>query len=73
MDGKKFSKQSYNSPMDHSGPFVNEVKIGNLYLLDFGDEWESYIDVVKIPERNEGISAMICDRKGEAPEQYNWY
>ncbi|WP_374110617.1 IS1096 element passenger TnpR family protein [Neobacillus cucumis] len=27
MDGKKYSKRFYNSPMDIHGPFVNEVTI----------------------------------------------
>ncbi|WP_181444505.1 IS1096 element passenger TnpR family protein [Bacillus sp. 03113] len=80
MDGKKFSKNCYNSPMDSHGPFVNHVKIGSLhlyegqrflYLFDFGNEWEFYINVMKITEGIEGVSAIICDRKGDPPTQYD--
>src|SRR5690606_22862211 len=62
MDGKRFSRNCYNSPMDSRGPFVHEKKIGELhlyegqrflYLFDFGDEWEFYIDVLKITEGKE--------------------
>lgn len=81
MDRKKFSKHCYNSPLDSNGPFVNDAKIGNLhlyegqrflYLFDFGDEWEFNIDIMKITEGIENVSALICDRKGNAPLQYGW-
>lgn len=58
MDGKKFGKNAYHSPLDFQGPYVDEVKIGELclhkgqsflYLYDFGDEWEYYIQVVEGP------------------------
>lgn len=67
--------------MDTNGPFVNDAKIGNLhlyegqrflYLFDFGDEWKFYIDVMKITEGIEDVSALICDRRGDAPLQYDW-
>ncbi|WP_332628566.1 IS1096 element passenger TnpR family protein [Halalkalibacter flavus] len=54
MDGKKFSKNCYNSTRDYMGPYVTDAKIGRLnlcegqkflYLYDFGEEWEFYITV----------------------------
>lgn len=82
MDGKKFSRKNfYNSPLDFEGPYANEVKLGDLqlregkrflYLFDFGDEWEFYIDVLKILEGKRNAKARIVDRRGEAPAQYGW-
>ncbi|WP_099353769.1 plasmid pRiA4b ORF-3 family protein [Fredinandcohnia onubensis] len=82
MDGKKFSRKNfYNSPIDFEGPYANEVNLGELqlregksflYLFDFGDEWEFYIDVLKIIEGKSKTKARIVDRKGEAPAQYGW-
>ena len=81
MDGKKFSKQCYNSPMDDHGPYVNHTKIGDLhlyegqrflYLFDFGDEWEFIVDVIKITEGKACTKACIRQSKGESPEQYRW-
>jgi hypothetical protein len=55
MDGVKFGKHAYNSPMDVHGPYADEVRIGEfglfkgqrfLYLYDFGDEWGFDIEVV---------------------------
>lgn len=81
MDGKKFSKHCYNSPMDDRGPYVNNTKIGDLrlyegqrflYLFDFGDEWEFNVDVIKITEGKACTQACIRQSKGESPEQYRW-
>ncbi|WP_407058228.1 IS1096 element passenger TnpR family protein [Tigheibacillus jepli] len=33
MDDKRFSKHAYNSPMDYSGPYVQEATLGKLDLL----------------------------------------
>ncbi|TYS40761.1 plasmid pRiA4b ORF-3 family protein [Bacillus infantis] len=58
MDGKKFGKHAYNSPMDVQGPYVDEVRIGELdlqngqrflYLYDFGEEREFEVEVVGVP------------------------
>lgn len=82
MDGKKFSRKNfYNSPVDFEGPYANEVKLGELelrkgkkflYLFDFGDEWEFYIDVLKIEEGKHNAKSCIVDWGGEAPAQYGW-
>lgn len=81
MDGKKYSKHYYNAPMDNHGPYVNEVKIGELdlyegqsflYLFDFGDEWEFNIHLLKITEGEEVGVPQIKEKFGEAPDQYNW-
>lgn len=73
MDGKKFSRNCYNSPRDDIGPYVTDAVISKLglqekqkflYLFDFGDEW-------KITEE-ENTQAAIVERKGESPSQYIW-
>ncbi|MFD0953782.1 IS1096 element passenger TnpR family protein [Virgibacillus natechei] len=80
MDGKRFSKYFYNSPMDVQGPYVHEKQIGRLnlyegkrfvYLFDFGDEWLIDIKVEKIEEEEEK-PADIVEKKGEDPDQYEW-
>ncbi|MDC3417434.1 plasmid pRiA4b ORF-3 family protein [Aquibacillus salsiterrae] len=81
MDGKKFSKHHYIAPMGSEGPYVDEVKIGDmnlyeeqsfLYLFDFGDEWEFDIQVEKIIEGEEVPNPRIKDEYGKAPNQYSW-
>ena len=81
MDGKKYSKHFYNAPMDNHGPYVNEVKIGELdlyegqnflYLFDFGDEWEFNIHLLKMIEGEEVGVAQIKEKFGKAPDQYSW-
>ncbi|MFY3791804.1 IS1096 element passenger TnpR family protein [Ureibacillus sp. MALMAid1270] len=81
MDGKKFGKKGYYSTMDVQGPFVNEIKIGELqlfvgqkflYLFDFGEEWEFTIEVVRVTEGKSGSQAAILDSKGESPNQYDF-
>jgi len=81
MNGKKFSKDYYNSPRDIEGPYVNNIKIGDLhlyegqkflYLFDFGTEWEFFITVLTVTEGKEGTQACIRQRKGESPDQYAW-
>ena len=81
MDGKKYGKHYYNALMDHSGPYVNEAKIGDLYLyegqgflylFDFGDEWEFDIQVVKIIEGETNAEQKVLKEHGEAPDQYGW-
>lgn len=80
MDGKRFSKHAYHSPMDMEGPYVQDKEIGRLnlyegkrflYLFDFGDEWELYITVEKIEEEEEKAAAIV-EKKGKDPEQYEW-
>ena len=81
MDGVKFGKHYYNSPMDVSGPYVQEVKIGSLdldegqsflYLFDFGDEWEFFLHVLAVNEEGEGDDPQVEEELGDAPDQYDW-
>nr|WP_239094277.1 plasmid pRiA4b ORF-3 family protein [Bacillus sp. B15-48] len=81
MDGIKFSKHFYNAPMDTHGPYVNEVKIGDLdlyegqsflYLFDFGYEWEFNINLLKISGEEDVGAPKIKEKLGEAPDQYRW-
>jgi hypothetical protein len=82
MDGKKFGKHAYHSPMDDIGPYVDAVKISSLglyegksflYLFDFGDEWTFDIQLLTIKEGEEIKHPIIQARQGEAPDQYSWY
>lgn len=82
MDGKKYSKDYYNSPKDAIGPFVNEMQIRSLqlmegqrflYLFDFGDEWEFDIEVLAISEGESILKPKVLDVKGTAPMQYGDY
>lgn len=54
MDGEAWSNNRLTCPYDERGPYVNEVKIGELdlyekqeflYLFDFGDEWRFNVKV----------------------------
>ncbi|WP_335871641.1 plasmid pRiA4b ORF-3 family protein [Bacillus sp. 2205SS5-2] len=81
MDGKKFSQDCYNSPNDLQGPYVTDVKIGDLqlydgkgflYLFDFGDEWEFNVEVLKIAEGVEPDFVSIEEEFGAVPIQYGW-
>lgn len=81
MDGKRFSKSCYNSPMDSHGPYVNDAEIGRLelyegqhflYLFDFGDEWTFDVQVMEIIKEKKISEPQIVEVFGEAPEQYSW-
>lgn len=81
MDGKRFGKSYYNSPMDFRGPYVDEINLGGLnldegqsflYLFDFGDEWTFDVQVVAIIEGEDFSKPQIVEGFGEAPEQYSW-
>lgn len=80
MDGEMWSDYRYNSPMDNEGPYVDEVKLGELglreksrflYLFDFGDEWVFGIEVISIVQCRtiKGVYRII-ESKGKSPEQY---
>ena len=80
MDGKKYSRNAYNSPLIDEGPHVDEISIGELelyegqqvlYLFDYGDEWEFNVLLEKIDKNKPlPLKPIITDRKGKAPEQY---
>ncbi|WP_176448131.1 hypothetical protein [Lentibacillus sp. CBA3610] len=78
MDGKRFGKDAYHSPMDIEGPYAHEKEIGRLnlytgmrflYLFDYGDEWVFHITVEEIEEEEEEPAAIV-GAKGGAPDQY---
>jgi len=80
MDGKRYSRDRYESPNCEDGPYADEAIIGELglytgqkilYLFDYGDSWEFEVQLLKINEGEEPVKQpQIIDSKGEAPEQY---
>ncbi|MEI6137693.1 MAG: plasmid pRiA4b ORF-3 family protein [Mariniphaga sp.] len=83
MDGKRYSRDRYESPNCEDGPFADEAIIGEiglytgqkiLYLFDYGDSWEFDVQLLKINEEEEPLKEpQIIDSKGEAPEQYPYW
>ncbi len=83
MDGKPWSRECYNAPLDVTGPYVNEVIVGDLelyegkkflYIFDYGDQWEFEILVEKISDKDtELLYPTMIQKKGESPEQYPEY
>ena len=83
MDGEPWSDGKFTSPNDEEGPYVDEVRIGELglsegqrmlYLFDYGDEWRFQVAVEAI--RKSGArphEPKVVDQKGKAPEQYEHY
>ncbi|MET1250127.1 plasmid pRiA4b ORF-3 family protein [Sporolactobacillus sp. STCC-11] len=80
MDGRKYGRNGIYAPMDNQGPHTPQVTIDSLhlyegqsfmYLFDYGDEWTFAIDVVKIVP-GETCDALVCESKGQAPDQYAW-
>lgn len=80
MDGEAWSNNRLTCPYDERGPYVNEVKIGELdlyekqeflYLFDFGDEWRFNVKVFKIDKEDKIhlLSPQIMEVKGKV-EQY---
>jgi len=80
MDGKPWSEERFVAPEDEEGPYVNEIRIGELglfigqkimYLFDYGDEWWFAVKLEQITnEGHEIIRPEIIKRKGENPKQY---
>ena len=83
LDGERWSRERFSSSDDDEGPYVTEVRIGELglapgqnvlYLFDYGDEWWFKLVVEDI--RTHGRKPReprIIGKKGEAPEQYGFY
>ncbi|MDO8929437.1 MAG: plasmid pRiA4b ORF-3 family protein, partial [Bacteroidota bacterium] len=83
MDGKRYSRNAYHSPMSDDGPYTDEAIIGELalysgqkilYYFDYGDSWEFAVQLLEIKE--DGVlseNPEIIEIKGEAPEQYQSY
>ena len=80
MDGNAWSDERFSSPYEDDGPFVDEVRIGELglyvgrsilYLFDYGDEWRFQVELEDIhKEGPKPRRPKIVDEKGEAPQQY---
>ena len=80
MDGKAWSRNSYNCADDDHGPYVTEAIIEELglepgeeilYLFDYGDQWKFNV----LLEHNDEcgsrlLKPLIMARHGESPEQY---
>jgi len=83
MDGKKNSRNAYNSSRGNEGPFTDEAILGNLdlytgqkilYYFDYGDSWEFAVQLLTIQEDELPIKKpSIIEIKGEAPSQYHYY
>lgn len=83
MDGKAWSRNSYNCPDDDRGPYVTEARIGELgldpgqeilYLFDYGDELKFK---VLLENRELGgprmLKPAVTARQGESPQQYFYW
>lgn len=81
MDGKKWSRKSIVSPLEHDGQKqADKICIGESgliqgqsfkYLYDYGDEWTFDIVVEQIIEKDSSqLQPYIKESKGEAPDQY---
>ena len=80
MDGRAWSYERFVSPYEEEGPWVDDVRIGELglfigqnilYLFDYGDEWHFRVELEEI--RTEGRKPRepkIIEKKGKAPKQY---
>lgn len=80
MDGKPWSYEKFTSPYDDEGPYVDEVRIGELklfigqkilYIFDYSTEWHFLVDVEVIhTEGDQPREPKIIEAKGKAPAQY---
>jgi len=80
MDGEPWSHDAIYAPGCEEGPYVDEIRIGELelsvgeqflYLFDFGDEWDFEVRLVEVKKEHPKLSKpKIVESKGEAPEQY---
>lgn len=80
MDAKRHSRNAFESPDCDDGPYVDEVRIGELdlyegqrilYLFDYGDSWEFNVLLEKIDtDCPLPLNPKITETKGKAPEQY---
>ncbi|WP_298841260.1 IS1096 element passenger TnpR family protein [Clostridium sp.] len=83
MDGKPWSKYEFKCPIGDEGPCSDEVKIGELdliekqnflYIFDYGDVWKFNIEVYEMKNgENEECNPRIIESKGERPQQYPDY
>jgi hypothetical protein len=83
MDNKPWSNEGFISPCDEGGPYVDEVRIGELglfkgqnilYLFDYSTEWRFLVKLEEIrKESSKPKKPKIIEKKGKAPEQYSYY
>ncbi len=83
MDGRSWSHERFTSPYEDEGPWVDDVRIGELglfigqnilYLFDYGDEWHFRVELEEIKrECPKPRKPKIIEKKGKAPEQYGGY
>jgi hypothetical protein len=80
MDGNAWSSSRFSCPYDEKGPYVDEVRVGELelykkqkflYLFDYGDEWRFDVEVLSIEEINVRLlNPEIHEIIGKMPQQY---
>lgn len=83
MDAKRYSRNAFQSPNSQEGPYVDEVRIGELelyegqrilYLFDYGDSWEFNVLLEKIDTNSPlPLNPKITETKGKAPKQYGYF
>ncbi|MCB2353004.1 plasmid pRiA4b ORF-3 family protein [Clostridium estertheticum] len=83
MDGKPWSKYEFKCPIGDEGPCSDEVKIGELdliekqnflYIFDYGDVWKFNIEVFEVKdEEGDEYNPKVIENKGERPQQYPDY
>ena len=82
MEGTRYSKEVYYSPMSDDYPCAGDAVLEELglypgqrilYIFDFGDNWQFDVLLVKIDEDMELPSnPYVIESKGTAPQQY-WF
>ena len=78
-DGVPWSNAHIYAPDAGTGPFSDQVSLGDLklvvgqsflYIFDFGDKWQFKIEVLDVNPEPGPPSPLIRERKGDPPEQY---
>lgn len=68
-----------NHPYVEEGPWVDEVRIGDLplrigqtmtFLFDFGDKWEFNVTLERVDPDDAAKKPVVLEMHGEPPEQY---
>lgn len=80
-DGIPWSCHRILAPEDDTGPFADQISIGDLglvpgqwmlYISDFGSEWHFKIEILDITSDAGPPSPVVTAKKGKSPEQYHW-
>jgi shikimate kinase len=78
-DGIPWSCHRILAPEDETGPFADQISIGDLglvpgqwmlYIFDFGSEWQFKIEILDITSDVGPPSPVVTAKKGKSPEQY---